>query len=159
MRNTLLYERKKAMSSEQQSDKIDRYNLQRFVEAQDAIFEQVTSELRAGRKMSHWMWFIFPQIRGLGRSPTAIEYAIFGLDEARAYLSHSVLGPRLRECTELVLMVENRTAAQIFGSPDDMKFQSCMTLFAQVAPKDNIFEKALQKYFRGVPDQLTLDRL
>jgi uncharacterized protein (DUF1810 family) len=147
------------MSSEQRSDKIDRYNLQRFVEAQDPIFGQVTSELRAGRKMSHWMWFIFPQIRGLGRSPTAIEYAISGLDEARAYLSHPVLGPRLRECTELALMVENRAAAQIFGSPDEMKFRSCMTLFAQVAPKDNMFEKALQKYFRGVPDQLTLDRL
>jgi len=147
------------MGSERLSDNIDRYNLERFVEAQDSIFEQVTSELRAGRKMSHWMWFIFPQVRGLGRSPTAIEYAISGLDEARAYLSHPVLGPRLKECTELVLLVENRPVAQIFGSPDDMKFRSCMTLFAQVSPQDNIFEKALQKYFRGVPDQLTLDRL
>jgi len=147
------------MGSERLSDNVDRYNLQRFVEAQASIFEEVTSELRAGRKMSHWMWFIFPQIRGLGRSPTAIEYAISGLDEARAYLSHPVLGPRLKECTELVLLVENRPVAQIFGSPDDMKFRSCMTLFTQVSPQDNIFEKALQKYFRGVPDQLTLDRL
>jgi len=137
----------------------DPFNLQRFVEAQERIYPQVTSELRAGRKMSHWIWFIFPQIQGLGRSPTAIEYAISGLDEARAYLAHAVLGPRLRECTQLVLGVENRSAAQIFMSPDDMKFRSCMTLFAQHSPEDDIFTKALQKYFRGVPDQLTLDRL
>ena len=109
--------------------------------------------------MSHWMWFIFPQIRGLGRSPTALEYAISGLDEARAYLAHPVLGPRLKECTQLVLLVQNRPLAQIFGSPDDMKFRSCMTLFAQVSPDDDVFNRALQKYFRGVPDQLTLDRL
>jgi uncharacterized protein (DUF1810 family) len=147
------------MHTEKPSDNVDRYNLQRFVEAQDSIIQQVISELRAGRKMSHWMWFIFPQIRGLGRSPTAIEYAISSADEARAYLAHPVLGPRLQECTQLVLLVENRPAAQIFGSPDDMKFRSCMTLFAQVSPQENIFEKALQKYFRGVPDQLTLDRL
>jgi uncharacterized protein (DUF1810 family) len=137
----------------------DPFLLERFVEAQDPLFHQVISELQAGRKMSHWMWFIFPQIRGLGRSPTAIEYAISGLDEARAYLAHPVLGPRLKECTNLVLHVENRPLAQIFGSPDDMKFRSSMTLFAQVSRDDDIFEKALQKYFRGVPDQLTLDRL
>jgi len=147
------------MHTEKLSDNVDRYNLQRFVDAQGPIIQQVISELRAGRKMSHWMWFIFPQIRGLGRSPTAIEYAISGADEARAYLAHPVLGPRLQECTQLVLLVENRPAAQIFGSPDDMKFRSCMTLFAHVSPQENIFEKALQKYFRGVPDQLTLDRL
>ena len=147
------------MHTEQLPDNVDQYNLQRFVEAQGPTFGQVTSELRAGKKMSHWMWFIFPQIRGLGRSPTAIEYAISGLDEARAYLRHPVLGPRLKECTELVLLVVNRPVAQIFGSPDDMKFRSCMTLFAQVSPQGNIFVKALQKYFRGVPDQLTLDRL
>ena len=109
--------------------------------------------------MGHWMWFIFPQIRGLGRSPTSIEYAISGRDEARAYLAHPLLGPRLKECTRLVLEVENRSAEQIFGSPDDMKFRSCMTLFAQVAPDDDIFVRALQKYFRGIPDRLTLDRL
>ena len=137
----------------------NRFLLERFVEAQNPLFDQVTSELQAGRKMSHWMWFIFPQIRGLGRSPTAIEYAISGLDEARAYLAHPILGPRLKECTELVLRVENRPLAQILGSPDDMKFRSSMTLFAQVSPDDDIFERALQKYFRGVPDQLTLDRL
>ncbi len=137
----------------------DRHNLRRFIEAQEPIFQQVTSELRAGRKMSHWMWFIFPQIRGLGRSPTAMEYAISDLDEARAYLAHPVLGSRLKDCTQLVLLIGNRSAAQIFGSPDDMKFRSCMTLFAQVSQEDDIFTKALQKYFRGIPDQLTLDRL
>lgn len=137
----------------------DPFLLERFVEAQNPLFDQVTSELQAGRKMSHWMWFIFPQIQGLGRSPTAIEYAISGLDEARAYLAHPVLGPRLKECTQLVLRVENRPLAQILGSPDDMKFRSSMTLFAQVSPDDDIFERALQKYFRGLPDQLTLERL
>ena len=146
------------MSTQQQSG-LDRYNLQRFIEAQDRIFKHVISELGAGTKMSHWMWFIFPQIRGLGRSPTAIEYAISGPDEARAYLDHPVLGPRLKECTQLVLQVENRSVAQIFGSPDDMKFRSCMTLFAQVSPDDNLFTRALQKYFAGVPDPLTLDRI
>lgn len=109
--------------------------------------------------MSHWMWFIFPQIQGLGWSETSIEFAISGLEEARAYLAHPVLGARLKECTQLVLRVENRSAARIFMSPDDMKFRSCMTLFAQVSPEDDIFSMALKKYFRGVPDQLTLDRL
>ena len=137
----------------------DPFHLERFLEAQKPIFDHVRSELQAGRKMSHWMWFIFPQIRGLGRSPTAIEFAISGLDEARAYLAHPILGPRLKECTRLVLLVENRPLAQIFGSPDDMKFRSCMTLFAQVSPDDDLFNRALQKYFRGVPDQLTLERL
>ena len=141
------------------SGNLDPFNLERFVEAQDSVFQQVTSELRAGRKMSHWMWFIFPQIQGLGRSPTAIEYAISGLDEARAYLAHPILGPRLKECTQLVLHVENRSVAQIFGSPDDMKFRSSMTLFAQVSPGDDIFLRALQKYFRAVPDHMTLDSL
>ncbi|HVI06740.1 MAG TPA: DUF1810 domain-containing protein [Candidatus Binatia bacterium] len=137
----------------------DEFNLMRFVEAQEPVFRQAVSELRAGRKMSHWMWFVFPQVRGLGRSPTAIEYAISGPDEARAYLAHPVLGARLKECTQLVLGAENRSAAQIFGSPDDMKFRSCMTLFAQVSPEDDIFVQALKKYFDGVPDQLTLDRI
>jgi len=147
------------MPAEHPSTNVDPYNLERFVEAQAPLIEQIISELRAGRKMSHWMWFIFPQIRGLGRSETAIEYAISGLDEARAYLTHPVLGPRLKECTELVLRVENRPLAQILGSPDDMKFRSCMTLFAQVSADDDIFERALQKYFQGKADQLTLDRL
>lgn len=137
----------------------DAYDLQRFVLAQDRVFDSVLSELRAGRKTSHWMWFIFPQIRGLGRSPIALEYAISSRDEARAYLQHAVLGPRVKECTRLVLGLQGRSVEDIFGSPDDMKFRSSMTLFAQVSPDDDIFERALHKYFDGVPDQLTLDRL
>ena len=109
--------------------------------------------------MSHWMWFIFPQIRGLGRSPVSIEFAISDREEAVAYLQHPVLGPRLKECTRLVLLVEGSSALEIFGSPDDIKFRSCMTLFAKVSSEDDIFERALQKYFDGAPDQLTLDRL
>lgn len=110
------------------------------------------------------MWFIFPQIRGLGRSPVSIEYAISSREEAQAYLQHSLLGPRLKDCTRLVLLVEGRSALEIFGSPDDIKFRSSMTLFAQVSKAqvskdDDIFERALQKYFGGAPDRLTLDRL
>jgi uncharacterized protein (DUF1810 family) len=136
----------------------DSYNLERFVIAQDSIFKRVLSELQAGTKMGHWMWFIFPQIRGLGRSPTSMEYAISSRDEAQAYLQHPVLGPRLRECTQLVLNVNGRSATDIFGTPDDIKFRSSMTLFAQVSRDDDIFHRALQKYFEGVPDRLTLDR-
>lgn len=109
--------------------------------------------------MGHWMWFIFPQIKGLGRSPISIEFAISSLEEARAYARHPVLGPRLKECTRLVLLVEGRSIEEIFGSPDDLKFRSSMTLFAQASTDDDIFLKALQKYFAGVPDRLTLDRL
>ena len=137
----------------------DPYNLERFVFAQDPIYAQVVSELRAGYKTSHWMWFVFPQIRGLGRSPISLEYAISSRQEAAAYLQHPILGPRLKECTQLVLDVENRSAEEIFGSPDDLKFRSSMTLFAQVSPDDDIFARALQQYFHGVQDQLTLDRL
>lgn len=135
------------------------YHLERFVLAQDRVYPQVLAELRAGRKTSHWMWFIFPQIRGLGRSPVSIEYAISGREEARAYLQHTTLGARLKECTRLVLNVEGRSLEDIFGSPDDMKFRSCMTLFAQVSSEDDVFQRALQKYFAGRPDPLTLDRL
>lgn len=137
----------------------DPYNLERFVIAQDRVFKQVLSELKAGTKMSHWMWFIFPQAKGLGRSPISIEYAISSRDEARAYLQHPLLGPRLKECTQLVLQVEGRSALQIFGEPDDIKFRSSMTLFANVSSEDDIFQRALQKYFNGVPARLTLDRL
>lgn len=137
----------------------DPYNLERFVIAQNSVFKQVLSELKAGTKMSHWMWFIFPQIRGLGRSSISLEYAISSRNEAQAYLQHPILGPRLKECTRLVLQVEGRSAADIFDSPDDMKFRSSMTLFAQVSVDDDIFQRALQKYFNGTPDQLTLDRL
>ena len=135
------------------------YDLQRFVLAQDPVFERVLAELRAGMKTSHWMWFIFPQIRGLGRSPVSLEYAIASREEAQSYLQHPILGPRLKECTRLVLEVEGRSVEEIFGSPDDMKFRSSMTLFAQVSPDDDIFQRALQKYFAGVPDRLTFERL
>jgi uncharacterized protein (DUF1810 family) len=137
----------------------DPYNLERFIIAQDSVFKRVLSELQAGTKMGHWMWFIFPQIRGLGRSPISIEFAISSRDEAQAYLQHPLLGPRLKECTSLVLQVEGRSATDIFNSPDDMKFRSSMTLFAQVSGADDIFHRALQKYFNGIPDRLTLDRL
>ncbi len=147
------------MSADYSPADTDPFNLERFVKAQAQVFQQVTSELKAGRKMSHWMWFVFPQIRGLGQSPTSIKYAIAGLDEARVYLAHPVLGPRLRECTRLVLLLENRSAVEIFGRPDDMKFRSCMTLFAQVSRDEDIFARALERYFRGVPDRMTLDRL
>jgi uncharacterized protein (DUF1810 family) len=141
----------------------DPFNLGRFIDAQESLFQSVLSELRHGEKTGHWMWFIFPQIKGLGHSPTSIHYAISSRDEAKAYLQHAVLGPRLKECTRLVLLVEGRTALEIFGEPDDVKFRSSMTLFAHVAKDvsgdDEIFDRALQKYFGGVPDRLTLDRL
>ena len=146
-------------TSHSERSSADPYNLGRFVRAQDGVFDRVLRELRSGVKMGHWMWFIFPQIKGLGQSPISIEFAISSPDEARAYLQHSVLGPRLKECTRLVLLVEGRSVEEIFGSPDDMKFRSSMTLFAQVSPDDDIFLRALQKYFGGVPDRLTLDRL
>jgi uncharacterized protein (DUF1810 family) len=136
----------------------DRFNLSRFTLAQEPLFEQVLSELRRGEKTGHWMWFIFPQIRGLGRSAISIEYSISGSDEARAYLQHPILGPRLKQCTQLVLQVEQRSALAIFGPPDDIKFRSSMTLFAHVS-SDDIFDRALQKFFDGLPDQLTLARL
>ena len=137
----------------------DPYNLERFLIAQDPVFQRVLTELQAGTKVGHWMWFIFPQIRGLGRSPISVEYAISSRDEAQAYLQHPTLGPRLKQCTQLVLQVEGRSATDIFSTPDDMKFRSSMTLFAQVSPADDIFRRALQKYFEGIPDRLTLDRL
>lgn len=137
----------------------DTYNLKRFVDAQEPVFEQVCRELSAGRKQSHWMWFIFPQLRGLGHSAMAQQYGISSRKEAQAYLAHAVLGKRLRECTRLVLGVEGRTVGQIFGSPDDMKFRSSMTLFAKVAADNKLFDEALQKYFAGQPDPLTLARL
>src|SRR5271166_3919505 len=111
----------------------DSHDLNRFVLAQSRVYDQVLSELRAGAKTSHWMWFIFPQIRGLGRSPTSMQYAISSREEARAYLQHPVLGSRLKDCTRLVLLVEGRSVEEIFGSPDDMKFRSSMTLFSQVS--------------------------
>lgn len=137
-----------------QSD--DPYDLHRFVEAQDPVYDQVCAELEAGWKQSHWMWFIFPQIAGLGRSAMAQIYAISGADEARAYLAHPVLGERLRHCTRLVNQVQERTAEEIFGPVDAMKFRSSMTLFAEVAEEDAEFAAALEKYIGGVHDELTL---
>jgi uncharacterized protein (DUF1810 family) len=131
-------------------------DLDRFVTAQDPVFDRVLEELAAGRKRTHWMWFIFPQLAGLGRSDTARFYAIAGLDEARRYLAHPLLGPRLVRCTELVVAVEGRTAHDIFGSPDDLKFRSSMTLFMQPAGAPAIFAAALDKYFAAEPDQATL---
>ena len=136
----------------------DPYNLQRFVDAQKPVFEQVCSELREGCKKSHWMWFIFPQIRGLGRSPMAERFAIGSLQEARTYLGHAVLGGRLRECTSIVNGVEGKSAAEIFGFPDDLKFCSSMTLFAK-AGDGAVFRRAIEKYFGGRMDSGTLERI
>jgi len=137
----------------------DPYNLHRFVEAQERVFDRVVGELKSGLKRSHWMWFIFPQIRGLGSSPMAQIYAISSLDEAKAYLQHPILGERLRECVRLVNNVEGRTRHEIFGSPDDMKFHSSMTLFALANPQEPLFAAALEKYCDGVTDSATIDRL
>ena len=138
---------------------IDAYNLQRFLDAQEGVYDAVLAELRAGRKSSHWIWFIFPQIAGLGHSAMAQQFAITSLDEAKAYLQHLVLGPRLQECTQLVLNVEGRSAEEIFGYPDYLKFRSCMTLFLAAATDNTLFRDALLTYFDGKPDQLTLDIL
>ena len=127
----------------------DPYDLQRFVTAQDPVLEQVRAELHAGRKRTHWMWFIFPQMQGLGHSPMAQKYAIASREEAAAYLQHPILGPRLRECTELVNRIEGRSVEQIFGYPDDLKFRSCMTLFAGATADNQIFKDALKKYYPG----------
>jgi uncharacterized protein (DUF1810 family) len=137
----------------------DTFDLARFAAAQDPLYGRVAGELRQGRKQTHWMWFIFPQIAGLGRSAMAERYAISSLDEAVAYLAHPLLGGRLRECTRLVLAVEGRSARQIFGAPDDLKFHSSMTLFAEATPRDLIFQSALDKYFEGEPDAATLGKL
>jgi uncharacterized protein (DUF1810 family) len=137
----------------------DPHNLRRFVEAQEPVYEQVRAELQAGSKASHWMWFVFPQLKGLGRSPTAEYFGIASHDEAVAYWTHPLLGPRLRECTDLVLAVEGRTAHQIFGSPDDVKFRSCLTLFERAAPEEPVFARALDKYFEGERDAATLEFL
>jgi len=137
----------------------DPFDLKRFVVAQDAVYEQVCTELRNGRKESHWMWFIFPQVRGLGHSRTAIRFGISSRKEAEAYLDHPLLGPRLRECAQLVNLVEDRSIDQIFGYPDDLKFQSSMTLFASVTADNQIFEEALRKYFLGEADSATARRL
>jgi uncharacterized protein (DUF1810 family) len=137
----------------------DPFHLQRFLDAQAGVYGDVLSELRSGRKSSHWMWFVFPQLRGLGHSPTAQHFAIQSLDEARAYLTHPILGMRLRECTTLVNQIPGRSIEQIFGFPDHLKFRSSITLFLQAssAPDDHqLFAAALEKYFHAEPDRLTL---
>lgn len=137
----------------------DPHGLKRFVDAQNPVYEQVLVELRNGLKEGHWMWFIFPQLRGLGHSHMATAFGIASRQEAEAYLEHPILGQRLRECTRLVNLIKGRPINQIFGHPDYLKFRSSMTLFASIALDNQIFRAALQNYFAGQPDRLTLERL
>jgi uncharacterized protein (DUF1810 family) len=146
-------------SSDLSRDQNDPYLLSRFVLAQEDDYEQALSEIRSGRKRSHWMWYIFPQFDGLGFSSTSRHFAIKSLDEARAYLDHPLLGPRLIECAAAVLDIKDRSATEIFGSPDDMKLRSCATLFAKVTPPGSVFELLLEKYYRSEPDGRTLQRV
>jgi uncharacterized protein (DUF1810 family) len=138
----------------------DIYNLERFVQAQDAggTYQRALGELREGAKRSHWMWFVFPQLAGLGQSPTARKYAVTGMDEAQAYVRHPVLGPRLIECAGVVSGLEGHTAGQIFGGIDERKLHSSMTLFLRADPQQSVFQAVLTKYFAGLPDAAT-DRL
>jgi uncharacterized protein (DUF1810 family) len=140
-------------------DTDDPYDLQRFVDAQEHIYGAVTAELAAGRKRSHWMWFVFPQLRGLGSSPTAVRFGISSADEARAYLAHELLGSRLRECARLVARIDGRSARDVFGSPDDMKLRSSMTLFARASDDNADFVTVLEKFYEGEEDPATLARL
>jgi uncharacterized protein (DUF1810 family) len=135
----------------------DPHNLNRFVQAQEHDYDQALSEIRAGRKRSHWMWYVFPQFTGLGSSPTSMHYAIKSVQEAAAYLAHPVLGPRLLECAEVVLQIEGRSALEIFGSPDDMKLRSSVTLFQSVSPEGSVFHRIIDKYFAGEKDVRTIE--
>jgi uncharacterized protein (DUF1810 family) len=137
----------------------DPHDLVRFVEAQGSHYEQALAEISGGRKRTHWMWYIFPQIDGLAFSSTSKHYSIKSVEEAKAFLDHPVLGPRLVECMEAVLRVEGRSAADFFGSPDDLKLKSCATLFACVSPPDSVFERVLDKYYQGGQDGRTLQLL
>ena len=137
----------------------DPFNLQRFVDAQAPVINRVRQELLDGRKASHWMWFVFPQIEGLGFSSMAIRFAISSCAEAVAYLAHPILGSRVRDLTAVVNGVPGRSAYEIFGSPDDLKFRSCLTLFNRVTPDEALFRQALEQYFGGQGDPATLDRL
>lgn len=134
----------------------DPHDLERFTAAQAGVIEQALAELRAGRKRSHWMWFVFPQLRGLGSSAMADRYGVASLQEARAYLAHPELGARLRECVAAMLQVPDRSAHDILGSPDDLKFRSCLTLFQRAAPQDALFGEALARFYGGAPDPRTL---
>jgi uncharacterized protein (DUF1810 family) len=137
----------------------DTYDLDRFVQAQSHNFDQALEEIRAGQKRSHWMWYVFPQLAGLGFSPTAQHYAIKGEGEARAYLAHPVLGPRLHQCCAAALAVKSRTATEIFGSIDGLKLRSSATLFARVSPPGSVFAQILDRFYGGVPDEKTLQLL
>ncbi len=134
----------------------DPFDLERFVLAQTGVYDRALAEIRAGQKRSHWMWFIFPQYIGLGRSAASLEYAIKSRAEAEAYLRHPLLGPRLSECTEAILGFEGRSALEILGSPDDVKLKSCATLFGEVSPAGSVFERVLAKYFDGERDVETI---
>ena len=146
---------KKSLST----DGADPFDLRRFADAQERVHETVLAELRAGAKRSHWIWFVFPQLRGLGHSATARRYGISSLDEARAYLAHPTLGPRLRESARLVSQIDGRSAGDIFGSPDDLKVRSSMTLFARATDDNADFRAVLDKFYDGVEDALTVERL
>ncbi|QFI64960.1 hypothetical protein EKH55_0086 [Sinorhizobium alkalisoli] len=137
----------------------EAFDLERFLKAQEGVYDIALAELRAGAKRSHWMWFIFPQIRGLGHSPTAQYYALSSMDEAIAYLRHPLLGRRILECTEAVNALKGRGALEIFGRPDDLKFRSSMTLFEAAAPTVGAFARALERYFEGIRDARTIDIL
>lgn len=135
------------------------FDLQRFVEAQNPVYDQVMQELQAGRKRSHWMWYVFPQLDGLGHSIMAERYALSGIDEARAYLAHPVLGPRLEACVAALVQHSDKSAREILGSPDDLKLRSCLTLFSQAAPEHPLFQLGLLQFYGGVPDMRTLTLL
>jgi uncharacterized protein (DUF1810 family) len=137
----------------------DRYDLQRFVDAQEHVYGTVLEELRGGRKRSHWIWFVFPQLQGLGHSPTAVRFGISSLDEARAYLAHPVLGPRLRECTRLIARIEGRSVDDIFGWPDNLKVRSSMTLFIRATDDNAEFRPVLDKLYNGEEDPATVELL
>jgi uncharacterized protein (DUF1810 family) len=137
----------------------DTHNLSRFLQAQEHTYEQALSEIKSGRKRTHWMWFIFPQIKGLSSSSTAELYSIKSVEEARAYLNHPVLGTRLRECAEATINIEGRSANEVFGSPDDLKLRSCATLFAYIAPSGSVFERLIGKFYDSESDERTLKLL
>jgi uncharacterized protein (DUF1810 family) len=137
----------------------DPFDLERFVVAQEKIYPRALAEIASGRKRSHWMWYVFPQLEGLGSSPMAQRFAIRSLEEARAYLEHAVLGARLRDCAAALLELEGRTAHDIFGSPDDWKLRSCCTLFSRASPPGSVFQSVLDRYFRGLEDERTVQAL
>ena len=138
---------------------VEPYNLQRFIDAQERDYRAALAEIRAGRKRSHWMWYVFPQFHGLGFSPTTVHFSIKSADEARAYLEHPVLGSRLRECADALLALDGCSAHQVFGSPDDLKLKSSMTLFARVSPGGSVFEQVIDRYYDGQQDRMTIELL